>query len=373
MNTRLMRFVLPGVLAVVVAAAACGGSKGSGESTNATIEGSWQYTGGTFLSQDASVIGTLTYLEFSRSGAGILFARTPFTGIVGCGDLLAAVVNQSVLTMQIPSLVNSPDEVATFYFNYVRSGNTLTLTDTLGASATFQKVDSVPATAKCGLVTTTAITLAEPATSSSGIGSDGTKLYWTDSTETQWIAFDPVALTSSATAIPFTAPAGLVRGAQGPSDLWVDCFCGANETIWRVGVSGTSMDMVDTSAAPINAMIVIRAATYGASHLWLAGDSYLGDFTGGKLEKIDSDADPNALVATFNLDLVPQGMAFRGTRLFILVSYLGNELVELDPSIGVAIATWKLPPGNLRALATVGNTLYVPDWNDSLLLALDVP
>lgn len=375
MNTRVMRFVLPGVMAVVVAAAACGGSKKSGESTNAAIEGSWKYTGGTFLGQDASVIGTLTYLDFSRSGAGTLFARMPFAGVVGCADLLVAVVNESVLTMQIPALVNSPDESTTFYFNYARSGSTLTITDTLGASATFEKVDAVPATAQCLAPTgTTAIPLSLPPDSSGGIGSDGTKLYWTDSTDTQWVTFDPVTLTSSAVAIPFTAPAGLVRAVQGPNDLWVDCYCGANESIWRVGVSGTSMDQVDTSAAPINSMIVIRAGTFNAGHLWLAGDSALGDFTGGKILKIDSAAEPDTLTASFILEVLPQGITFRGTRLFILTNYLGTVLAELDPSIGTAIASWRLPSHYYGGgLAAVGDTLYVVNQDDDSLLAVDVP
>ncbi|HVO29634.1 MAG TPA: hypothetical protein VMV18_02820 [bacterium] len=374
MNTRLIRFVLPAVLAIVLAAAACGGGTTKGASTNALIEGSWQFTGGTFLPGHAAEIGTLTYLDVTRSGDATLYARTPFTGILGCAGFLVAVVNESTLTAQIPPLVSEGNS-GTFFFTWVRNGSELTLTDSDGNSARFQKVDAVPAAAQCGAVTTTTLTFSLPPDTGGGIGSDGTKLYWTDSTDTQWVTFDPATLSTSAIAIPITAQYGLIRAVQGPKDFWNDCRCGANEVIQRMGTSGTAVDTIDTSAPPINMEIIIEAGTFHASHLWLAGDFYNGSVRlGPKLLKIDSEAEPDTLTASFDPDVPLQGIAFAGTRLFAVAPFLGYDLVELDPSIGTAIATWKLPAGHYYgALAVVGNTLWIEKLDDGSLLFLDVP
>ncbi|HVO29633.1 MAG TPA: hypothetical protein VMV18_02815 [bacterium] len=364
------RTLLSLAFAAFLSTGCSGGNSTVSEATSAKVAGHWQYQSGPLL--NGAQLGTVTWLDADKSGAATILAKAPLHGTIGCASAVIAVLNDTVLSLQTPTVFGNVGN--TTYFLYAVTADTLTLTDADQNVTTFKKAASIPAADQCTALTSSAvitIPAASQATTRTSLGSDGTRLWWTNAAEDSWVPFNPV--TSSAGAL---APAGNYRfviAMQG-SDFWDDCFCGGGNDLERFTSAGVLVDSFDTQVAPISHYIDIRAGTWDGSRLWIAGND---DANQSAILKVNSDAEPDTLDSFITTDGDVTGVAFVGTKLYVTTYFLGPVLVELDPATGDALTTWRFPANfpDVYGLAAIGTKLYaLAQGNDNLfaLVELDI-
>jgi hypothetical protein len=338
-------------LAVVASLAIACSSKDTKEFTNERVAGIWQWQSGPLV--PGAELGDFGYLELTRSGQGTLYTKSA-GGVVGCPGFIYAVLDDRTLTLQLPIIVREGDS-SIQYYSYDATGDTLTVTDQPGNATIFHRATAVPAASQCGTVAAETVALTTPATSRGGLAAAGTALTYTSSDEQHWIRYDTETGATTSVAVPLAVGQYVYVQATQGDDLWLTCHCGSDQAIQRRQPSGTLVTTIDIGAAPINHTHGVQAATRDATRLWLA--TYAEDAATFELFKIDSDA-THALEQRLPVDVHLDAVSFLGARLFAIGNFFGPVLIELDPTTGAVLATWRLPDHEYGGLAAVGDSLY---------------
>src|SRR5512142_2870384 len=93
-----LSLLLIATLAIAGVAAGCGGGSSSKTDSNARAAGHWQIQGSSTFGPAQNV----TYLDLDPSGSALLDATDTQIGAVSCGQLVFAVLNDKVLSIQFP-------------------------------------------------------------------------------------------------------------------------------------------------------------------------------------------------------------------------------------------------------------------------------
>jgi len=351
-------------------ASACSGGSGGGESTNSRVAGHWQYQTGVLV--PGADLGILTWLDIDKSGAASVFSKAPLHGTLGCAAAVVAVLNDTVLSISTPSVYGNGGTVT--YFVYAVAGDTLTLTDADQNVTTFTKAASIPAADQCTPLTgivETVLPSAAQASQRTSMSSTGGNLVFTNEAEDSYIYYNPV--TSAVSSIPAGGYRYVIANQDG--DLWNDCFCGGSTDLQRWTTAGAMVDDFDTGSSPISHPLNIRAGTWDGTRLWVGGGDQNG--SGGVIEKLNTNAEPDTLDTFVNVDGDVKGMAFLNGKLYLATNFVGPVLVEIDASTGTALTTYALPSKFqvIGGLAVVGGKLYMlasQDYQKYSIVELDI-
>ena len=338
-----LSLVLFATLAVAGVAVGCGGGSSSKTDDNGRAAGHWQIQGSTTF----GFVPNVTYLDLAKDGSALLNTSDPVMGAVSCGRLIFAVLNDKILSIQFPGGgVN--------YFQYKRSGSTLTLTDAFGAQTTFKSVASIPAASTCTALPASS-PLYFPATNSPTLGygphfaGEGSRFwYFRNTYDVGW--YD-LATGSTGGGFLYGQMPDAVQGAT----IWAE----NNDAIVRMDTAGTVVDTVTTSDPTIGIDLSINTATFDGTDLWLGGNTTNANRTNMWL-KIDSGVEPDLLLSSGLLPSYPEGMAVRNGHLFVLSQSVGDTLIEIDPATGAPVQSYLMPPGPQywQGLAIVNGTVY---------------
>ncbi|WP_456448021.1 hypothetical protein [Oceanithermus sp.] len=312
-------------------------------------------------------VDELRYLEFDPERPVVrAFGRLDPVELKGC---TSAVVEASG-----PVLVFWPDQGALicrlgaagpldlgFAFAYRREGPALTISDSSGRSARFERVDRVPGAERC-----TPAALSEPVAVDPGVSlayrsnllSDGSTI-WISGRDRKVYPVQPdsgqVGAGQTLTGSSYHHAVALQSG-----DFWAHCNCGFNEDIRRVRIGGTTVDTVDTQA-DLGHALRIRAAAWNG-RLWLWG--YDGDQERYAFLVVDSDAEPDGLEQVLPFDAHGlRNLTFHDGALWGLFRFAGWQLAELDPAAGKVVRSYTLPrPHGYDAylgLASLNGRIYL--------------
>jgi hypothetical protein len=331
------------------------------ESTTVRVVGHWQFQPGASLQ---GMPDGLTWLDVDGSGAATLYARSPVGGVLSCAAGSTGVLNDTVLHLQT-------GRNSIRYYTYSVAGDSFTLGDGLGATTALQRRGTVDPADVC--IVTSPVVTPLPAEVRphywSSLGSDGTKLFYTDEGKA-FVPFDPATGTTG-TPIPSTGSYAYLSAVQG-GDFWGICACGGSTDLERQTATGSMTASFDTYDPSINHPMSIDAATHDGSRLWVAGTDRSAP--GGVILRLDVAANPVTLEATYPLPLSVQGMAFRDGKLYLLAWLQEAVLVEWDLASGKATRTYSLPQdrGDYHGLAVAAGKLYALVYSDEAGYVLDL-
>jgi hypothetical protein len=304
-------------------------------------------------------LSNLKYLQFNAGGTGGVFAVEPTTNVLTCAPLLYATLNANVISISSDAVGVSSGSADLFTLE--RLGDTsIRLTNTKGASQTFAKIGAVPASNLCDTANVTGKleNLAIDPSSFSNLVSDGTNLRVADQNRKVQIinpATGAIVTSEDITSSGYDE----VIAMQGATDYWAHCGCGGSETVARFKAGVAPTDTINTQTDLGNA-IGVRAGAFDGTNLWLGGYSFTDRIF--RVLKINSAAEPDVLLSSFDFKSGLQAMAFNGPDLWGLVGYQSAALVRIDPATAKATRTVKLPEasdGVYRGLTALGGKLYV--------------
>ena len=345
-----LSLLLVSTTVVAAAAAGCGGHSSSSSADNGRVAGHWQISGATIF---AGIPG-VTYIDLDKSGSALLSATESKIGAVECGQLIFAVLNDKIVSIEFPGgTVN--------YYRYTRSGSTLSLTDAFGQQTNFTSVASIPAASTCvALPASTPIYF--PSTNSPYLGygphftGSGTRLwYFRQTYDASW--YD-VATGTTGGSLFSTVNYRFIQGAQDDT-LWNGCQCGNENDIERLDTAGNLIDTVTTSDPQIGVDIRIDSAAFDGTDLWLSGSLNSGTRDEMWL-KIDSGAEPDLLLGSGLIPGYGSGLAIRNGHILTLDNDIGATIVEIDPATGAPVKSYLMPPGPQywQGLAVANDTVY---------------
>jgi hypothetical protein len=341
-----------------------GGDDDDDDGGEAPLAAAWQYVSGPAFSgprfSDEDFEGTLRYLVLEDDGHASLHLEHEPTGTLFChhavyaptSDGLVIEVRRQFDSLTIVFLRDQPDE------------QTLELTDAAGATSVFSRDAAVPAEFVCQtlVVRATHPGLAAVPTFFTGMAWDGTALWFTDENETEVYPIDPGSGILGA-PLPFdNSQFQMVHAAQG-TDFWTHCRCGGSQEAQRRTQLDAAVDTVDTEVDLLEE-ISVRAIAWDSvsSHLWLHG---FGDDNTARFLEVDSDSEPDGLLATNSFDVSLRSMVWDGTHMWGITDE--QNVVRIDMSTFQAVATYDVPDvtvewiGISYAPASVGggNSLYL--------------
>jgi hypothetical protein len=300
----------------------------------------------------------LRYLQLNADGTGGVFAVEPTTNVLTCASLLYAVLNAKMISIS-SDVVGVGLESADLFTLERLSDTSIRLSNTKGASQSFAKVGTVPASSHCesANVTGRLANLAIEPASFANLVNDGTNLRVADQDR-------KVQIINPATGAivgneDISSGYDEVIAMQGATDYWAHCGCGGSETVARFKAGVAPTDTINTQTDLGNA-IGVRAGAFDGIHLWLGGYSYTDRIF--RVLRINSAAEPDVLLSSFDFKSALQAMTFNGSDLWGLVGYQNAVLVRIDPATAKATRTVKLPEvsdGYYNGLTALGGKLYV--------------
>lgn len=360
MRHAIERLVLGAVLLLaLVLAPACSPPEATSDDGPAELSGIWQPSGG----EPAMVLSgaTLSYLELGGatgvSGLGTIFARAA-ADVPVCAELVYAASGDDAVAVYAEDVFARGSATQLFLYERV-SADVLALTDEDGNRQTFARVASVPTEDACVTVgTTRRVEGLEVDLRFGNLLSDGTDLRIVDDASAVY------RIDLAAEALVLQGDLGLTAYDQAVTmqgaTFWAHCGCGGSQDVQRLQLGGAQVDAIDT-ATDLGLEISVRAAAWDGSVLWLAGYSY--DSASQLLLEVDSDPEPDVLLASVELGVAPQAMTAMDGDLWTLVDIFGPRLVRIDPASGSVVEVVELPEpgeeGRYTGLAALGGELYL--------------
>lgn len=339
----------------------CGGG-GGGSTRVPDLSGTWQYVSGPSLLESGGqefggggglVAAQLDFLALAADGSGRGYASGT-GGQVGCGNLLFAAIDDSVVRISFPeAFINRT-------FRYLLDEASLTLIDENGAATVFAAATEVPAASQCNSVVEVArVPLERGADQNTSLTSDGTNLYFYDGVSVASIAIATLTANPPITTMGSFDKPITMQGA----DFWSDCNCGGLSYMQRTTISGTLVDGLDTQA-DLSHDLDIDGAAFDGSKMWILG--YGRDAGRIELLRVDTLVEPDVLEAVVPLAFYPRTLSLSGGTFWTINELLGDSLVSLDPATGNLLRTVDLPAGfYYQGLVVLGQDAYLLAENQS--------
>lgn len=343
----MRRLVLLVLLVVLVA---CSGGTGG----SISIAGIWAVQSGNEVFNNLGS-ASLKYLRLNADGTGHVYAVHAPTNVLYCTSLLYTVLGSDKVLMSSDAITSTNAELYTYRMT---GSSDLRLTNANGISQDFTKVNSVPANNVCedAKVTGSLQNLAIDYDGWPNLLSDGANLRLPDASGIVHI-INPtngsIAGTENLGATYYDVPVTM----QGATDYWGHCACGGSEDVGRYKAGAAPTDTINTRTDLSN-QISVRMGAFDGTHLWLGGYSYANRVN--RFLKINSNAEPDVLLGSFDFDQWMQAIAFHNGQLWGLVD--SSRLVQIDPGTAKATRTIRLPAvgnGSYQGLTSLGGKLYV--------------
>jgi hypothetical protein len=354
---------------------ACNEDDGSTSFDLADPSGTWEHVAGELplLSESLPAGVDLRYLVLAPDRTGGLHAQMIGTGGgPWCQDLIYSRTVDSGLVLQVYD--DGGHVQRKMLVGFDREADTLRLGDGRGHAAIFAARDAVPAELDCfRLSVLSRRELGNYPASGTGLAYDGALLIYTrEDPETILDRIDPeTGIAGTPLNLPF--PFTLVQATEDATSLWTVCRCSPAVAVRR-DADGSELDRIDTQtfANPINIRSLAHDET--GNVLWLHGLDATGP---SRLLRVDSDAEPDVLIRSVNLDLYLEAMTWNGDALWAVDSTSGRQAVlEIDPVQAQVVRTYRSPDPDLslRAIGAVGNRLFLlaRDRSSSAVFLLEI-
>lgn|GEM_PF-807663 len=324
--------------------------------------GIWQKTGGDAFSNLTDF--SLQFLTFNTDGTALLTFQKTGTGVLRCNQAFFATIDASSLIIEAPGLTDS-----TRLLHYqLTDANSLTLTDSRGASSTLTRVTEVPVEFQCQTLTIlrTFENLLDP-DGFTGLAYDGTLLWYEEEDNRLIHPFDPATGTFGPPVLLDNSQFSHVHAMQG-ADFWAHCGCGNGEDVQRRTQADVLVDTVNTNT-DLGNQISVRGIAFDstANVLWLHGFSFNDRVN--RFLRVNAEVEPDVLLEAVDFDVILTSIAFDGTNLWGILGFgPGQEIVQIDPATFQAIATFESPNPQVswRGIAATGTgTLFLLGETDS--------
>ena len=307
------------------------------------------------------VPGSLQYLDLSEAGTAGAYGGVAAPNLRSCPKVPYQAGRGSLTLKFGPS----------YEKNYLLevAGDTLTLKDTEGQRATFERVSEVPAEAECQTIAFASgpVEVHLGVKGNSNLTSDGAQLWLADEGGNVY-PIDPATGRLGTPQLLTGGGYSAIQTMQG-GDFWATELAGRMSTIKRMRLGGSEQDSIDTRV-DLSHELTIFGAAYG-TRLWLAGQNPNTDQS--ELLEINSDANPNQLIAVHPLDFWIDKLTIHQGRLWGLLTFVGwgeNQIVELDTANDTIARGYVLPAleegASYRGLTSLGGKLYLlADYGDA--------
>lgn len=361
------------VLLVSMAAMIFAGCSDDGNDAQSSqqLVGSWQPGEGSLFWFFPGVESLV--LQLRDDSTGELVFQEPQSGALACLDLIYAPLSDDAVFIDIEVF----DEVSAFQpknFAFVVEGDALTLTDNLGRSQTFTKLEAIPAGAECSAFSEMALSaeLDVDPLSDTGLAWDGTSLWFgaDGGLDDQLV---PYVVATGSLGVPIDLPSNVADvHAYDGTLLWFRT--GVGYVASQRNFADVEIDSIDTDL-DLGHRLSITAMAWDGTDLWLAGESN----TSGERQLLQVDADTKTLVNQHDFPLELNALAWDGTHFWGILPESPSPLVQIDPDTWQVVATYEIPGyGQLLTrylgIAAVGEDLYVlmknrgPDSNTATIL-----
>lgn len=345
----------------------CGSDDGDTNilSFNSEIAGIWKMTSGNSFS--LLNVDDLQYMQFNEDGTVLVVYQNEFN-ILANKHFLYAVVNENTVAMDFGSMEGM--HILSNLFIYDRPDiSTLSLTDHLQNTIILTSETQIPSSLFYEEFSDqkeyTDLEI-EP-DYDTNVVYDGTYLWYEEYNTSTLYPFDPSSgMIVSASAIDMGA-AGQYTHIQDyqSGDFWTHCRCGDNDEASRRDVTGSEIDIVDTTN-DLGSGIGIDAIAWDGSNLWING--YSSDESKSLLHMVDSDVEPDSLVATYDSTSL-LALSKNGSDFWALSNYEGTVIIkfELDSTEISMISTYEVPDNEIewRGITSVNSYIYLlgEDWH----------
>lgn len=328
-----------------------------------SLAGNWQASTNNNIFKNPS-LGDLKFLKFTESsdssGNLEVFGLDPDTNVLACDQMVYATVAKDTVSTFSTSFSSR-------LLQFEITTDSLTLTAADGSNQRFTKATEIPNSAVCEKTSFAASfeTIPVQLTSFGGLVSDGTNLRVASDDGNVY----PINANTGQLGVGSVLVGGNygiggsprhIIAMQGTSDYWGHCGCGGSQEIVRYQAgAATALDIIDTRT-DIAKEISVREALYDGSHLWISGYSF--DEGRYLVLKVDSDAEPDILLSSFEFNKSLIGFTLHNGQMWGLVNALGYKLIQIDPALGKAIRTIELPSleqGNFKGLESHAGSLYL--------------
>jgi hypothetical protein len=322
--------------------------------------GVWEYVAGDLplLTESLPAGLDLRYFEFRADRTGSLHALMNGSGGgAWCQDLIYSRTFDAGLILQVYD--DAGHVQLKLLVGYALDADTLRLGDGRGHTLVFAARSNVPAELDCApLRVLSRHELGNYPALGTGLAYDGTSLIYTrENPETLLDRVDPeTGELEPPLNLPF--PFTLVQATDGGGSLWTVCRCSPAIAVRR-DQGGEELDRVDTQSFPTPISIRALAHDESGDILWLHGLDATGP---SRLLRVDSDADPNVLIRSVNLDLYLEAMTWNGGGLWAVDATSGRQAVlEIDPLAARVLRTFRSPDPDLAlsAIGAVGSRLFI--------------
>lgn len=314
------------------------GSAGANQPGDDVLAGHWRYVSGPLIV--SAGFDTIDALELSADASGTLFEHSP-AGLHACAPVEFAVLDDQVVEMDITQ-VSLPH-----LLRYARpDADTLVLVDTDGGPTTFTRIDAIPDDITCAIASiATSAPLATPPSEYTNLASDGASLWYTPASGGA-VTVDP-ATGADGSAISFPDAGDYLTAVQG-SAFWVNPL-GFSPDLELVDTTGHQLGSLtlDPSGRGQREVFATASDPTDGQSLWV---SLLDRTQSPEVEVVeqlvDPLDDPTRVGVTLHLGAVTSAMTFANGELWLVVQYVGWQLVEVNPATGAIVGAFRLPdPG----------------------------
>jgi hypothetical protein len=327
----------------------------SGNSVNEKLVGVWKLESG-YFAQDPDTDFPLAYLSMGDDGYAVLHFRQNDSLSLNCERMTFTALTDSTMILDLSG------GGATTYL-YKASDTDLTIKDFEGNKTEFSKVEELPESYECKTFqeVTEVAELVPPPDQESNLVLDGDLL---------WYAAVGLDVSTLHQIDPETgeevdqAPLGadgyeIIFSSQ-DGDLWT----ASETTISRRTIADVEVDNIDTADAPISLETNVDAMSFDGSHLWIFGRD-TSDSTVRRFMQIDSDAEPDTLVDSFEYKGHVRHISVTDNYIWVLTSDYPSMVVQLDRATLQSIATYFVPRPDLQyqGIAAVDSDLYLLGTN----------
>ena len=353
------------------------------------LSGTWQFTSGDFL--PAQQLGNLQSLILNDDGTGSVNSISTIGNIQGCASITYIALSNDVLALNLgafgthaharsvhhlghlsanvlPQVIfGGGVQEGTQLVNFTLVGDTLTITDTDGAVATFARhAGSQPAclpTSMPELISLPVNQDQQPQQGGEFLITDGTNLFY--STDAQSVQAISPSDGSAGASISLTNEPTTLYGIDGTGNLWLDYGSGGS-SLYVYDQAGQSVATLNLGQPPYNLNVNIGAIAFDGSTLWVYAND---EANNGAPELLSFDVSENSSTPPLTSTLpfakefgLSQGLAAANGKLWAIGFFLTPVIAEIDPATGNAISTYSMPyppSGNYRGgLAVIGNDFY---------------
>lgn len=328
--------------------------------------GSWEVTSGNLIPDvglEGTSLGVATHLRLSgdgSSGTGRTFNLDDSTGVRTCTDLAITRLADGAIAVDA-ALPSYEGGLSIFSFLVRMPGpDEMILTREDGDEITFSRIAAPPSEVECQVIEPTGtIVLTTAPSFRSNLAAEGSNIWFTTGGE-----LVPVNVQTGDEGTPITTDAITWDSFYNPhtiqsGDFWLTRESGGNYPADRRDTAGTSIDDFNTDL-DLGMPTHIDGMNWDGTNLWVVGGN--GDENGQttRILKIDSEAEPDVVLDTFEWNDRFQQATLDGGIVWGILFGVDQMLVEVDPTTGLATSTWVLPPDHdWQGLTWLGNTLYV--------------